>query len=146
MKVKRFLVEEKEFVMGEIESFLCRMGISYVKVENEIHCPNLILRFYEFNEIRPVILDLLGMMNSWDPLENMNREVIWDNLLVIGEEVPFQLGPHTNDFLLAAFKPPQRKEFISVAPRKDTPSPYPLPKNKKKQLQMENQRYMKKLK
>ena len=146
MQIKRLLVEEKEYVMGEIESFLCRMGISYVKVENEIHCPNLILRFYEFNEIRPVI---------WNLLMDMSREEISDNildsLLVIGEEVPFGVGGHNRDFLLEAFTRPKRalpqiEDFISVSPKRATPSPYPQPTNKRKQLQMENKKYMKKLK
>ena len=50
MQIKNILVEQKEYVMSEIERFLCVEGISYVKVDNEIHSPNLILRFYEFKE------------------------------------------------------------------------------------------------
>ncbi|MDE5587074.1 MAG: hypothetical protein K2I72_01730 [Bacilli bacterium] len=146
MQIKSLLVEEKEYVMGEIESFLCRLGISYVKVENEIHCPNLILRFYEFNEIKPVILDLLGIIDSWNPLKNINKETIWDCLLVTGEELPFSVGLHNRDFFLKAFTEPQRVEFIPMFPKKATPSPYPQPTNKRKQLQMENQKYMRKLK
>ena len=44
--------------MDAIEHFLCTTNISYVKIENEIHCSGLILRFYSFKSYREGTLSL----------------------------------------------------------------------------------------
>ena len=58
MKIKNFLVEQINSVMDEIEKILCLEGISYIRVDNEIHCPNVILRFYDI-ENRLVINEII---------------------------------------------------------------------------------------
>ena len=52
MEVKNLFVSNKKSTMEIIERLLCKMGISYVKIENEIHCPGLILRFFSFKSYR----------------------------------------------------------------------------------------------
>ena len=137
--VKRILVEEKELVMGEIESFLCRQGISYVKVENEIHIPNLILRFFDFEEYR--LICRVGLENI---IENFSLD---DLLLVNSNKV---LLPRYQEFLSdLKSKRPQREFIIPITTdtKKVKPTPYPpFRYNKRKKLQIENGKIMKKIK
>lgn len=37
MNVKKYLVENSEYFMNELERQLCIQGISYVRIENEFH-------------------------------------------------------------------------------------------------------------
>ena len=131
------MVEEKEFVMGEIESFLCREGISYVKVENEIHCPGLILRFFDFEECQSLyFLDLEDKIESFSLSGIYFAEVKKDE---------------TDSRFLSYFRheniPSEMMIKALGISKKEKPSPYPpIRNNKKKQLQMENGRIMKKIK
>lgn len=72
MKIKNFLVEQIDHIMDEVERILCLEGISYIKVDNEIHCPNLILRFYDM-ENRLVINEIIkkNLNNSRDKEGNV---------------------------------------------------------------------------
>lgn len=45
MNVKKYLVENSEYFMNELERQLCIQGISYVRIENEFHFNNQIIRF-----------------------------------------------------------------------------------------------------
>lgn len=139
MKIKRILVEEKEFVMGEIECFLCKQGISYVKVENEIHIPNLILRFFDFEEYESLyFLGLEGMIESLSlnniPFVEVRRE-------------PSLVNPEMFRHLESI---ESSREMVIQAlgiSGKEKPSPYPpVRNNKKQQLQIENEKTMKKIK
>lgn len=51
MKILNKLVSNKEVFMDELEKELCKMGISYVKVDNEIHFSETILRLYTYEEL-----------------------------------------------------------------------------------------------
>jgi len=154
MKIKRILVEEKEFVMGEIERFLCIEGISYVKVENEIHIPNLILRFYDFEKFK---FDLWNEM-----MERESQEYINLGLFIINDKsrkemedtlgsIDLSIGNERNgEEMISRLKRFSRVEplAIHIEPQvKNANTPYPPVKiNKKKQLQLENGRVRSKLK
>lgn len=51
MKVLNKLVSDKETYIDCLEKELCKMGISYVKVDNEIHFSETILRLYTYEEL-----------------------------------------------------------------------------------------------
>lgn len=48
MIVKNILVEDIDFIMDILERELCKRGISYVRIENEIHFQGKIIRFLNF--------------------------------------------------------------------------------------------------
>lgn len=145
MKVKNILVEEKEYVMSEIERFLCVDGISYVKVDNEIHCPNLILRFYEFKDY----LDSMITIRSED-IESPSL----DSLIRVKEEKeePISLasfGVVNIDLFSEKIMCPQEMFNLLEVDQHftETNKKIPYPKgNKRKQLQLENRKYMQRLK
>ncbi len=139
MKIKRILTEEKEFVMGEIECFLCKQGISYVKVENEIHIPNLIFRFLDFEEYES--LYFLGLE---DMIENFSLANI---PLVEVRREPSLVDPEMFRHLESIESSREMVIQTLGISREKQPSPYPpVQNNKRKQLQMENGKAMKKIK
>lgn len=136
MKIKRILTEEKEFVMGEIECFLCKQGISYVKVENEIHIPNLILRFFDFEEYES--LYFLGLESMIESFSLNNIEVRREPSLVNPEMFRHLESIESSREMVI--------QALGISGEKK-PSPYPpMRNNKKKQLQIENEKTMKKIK
>lgn len=48
MKIKNYIVENYQLFMGYLEEELCKNSISYVRIDNEIHFLNQIIRFYDF--------------------------------------------------------------------------------------------------
>lgn len=48
MKVKNYIVENYQLLMDSIEEELCKKGISYVRIDNEIHFLDQIIRFLDF--------------------------------------------------------------------------------------------------
>lgn len=152
MQIKNILVEQKEYVMSEIERFLCIEGISYVKVDNEIHCPNLILRFHEFEEY----LDSMVRIRLQQEMENsMNLEkMIEDSFIIIKkEETPLDdmLGLLKNINLERITEKAMRCQEVcdlmesSLSEIEKPKGAYPRV-NKRKQLQLENRKYMQRLK
>ena len=71
-------VSDKKSTMEKIKHFLCRMGISYVNVENEIHCANRILRFYSFDEYRDSMIsgEEMEIIEKDENLELIEVELI----------------------------------------------------------------------
>ena len=71
MKIKTILTEQIDYTMDQIERYLCINQISYVRVDNEIHCQDLIIRFFDFEkdkrEIRAGLLEIFEK-------ESQNRE------------------------------------------------------------------------
>lgn len=47
MKVRNFIIENRALFMDTLEQELCINGISYVRIDNEIHFFNQIVRFYD---------------------------------------------------------------------------------------------------
>ena len=58
MNVKKYLVENSEYFMNELERELCIQGISYVRIENEFHFNNQIIRFFDFDDLK-ILLPVL---------------------------------------------------------------------------------------
>lgn len=75
MNVKKYLVENSEYFMNELERELCIQGISYVRIENEFHFNNQIIRFFDFNDFRETMIK-----------EKMKEEIDFFKPLIVGEE------------------------------------------------------------
>lgn len=58
MNVKKYLVENSWYFMNELERELCIQGISYVRIENEFHFNNQIIRFFDFDDLK-ILLPVL---------------------------------------------------------------------------------------
>lgn len=127
MRVKNFLVDERAIVMDELERFLCIQGISYVKVENEIHCQDLILKFYEFEEYLQSDALLHQMTEGSMDILSIDLDAISSNLENIARK-PYPLLESNN--------------LENIASK-----PYPLLKsNKRKMLHQENKQQIQKIK
>ena len=91
MQIKNYIVDNIDIIMDRLEKELCQCGISYVRIENELHFDNKIIRFYDlamhknviisclFNNISidyfPSILDNLDALNNekfFCPIEEMS--------------------------------------------------------------------------
>ena len=56
MKIKNYIVENYQLLMDSLEVDLCKMGISYVRIDNEIHFLDQIIRFFDFEvDIREIV-------------------------------------------------------------------------------------------
>lgn len=55
MIVKNYIVENYREFMNELEKELCQNGISYVRIDNEIHFLDKIIRFIDFDIDRKLI-------------------------------------------------------------------------------------------
>lgn len=75
MNVKEYFVENSEYFMNELERQLCIQGISYVRVENEFHFNDQIIRFIDFNDFRETMIK-----------EKMKEEIDFFKSLIVGEE------------------------------------------------------------
>lgn len=47
MKIKNYIVDNYQLLMSCLEEELCKNGISYVRIDNEIHFQDQIIRFYD---------------------------------------------------------------------------------------------------
>ena len=56
MKVKSYIVENYQLLMDYLEEELCKNGISYVRIDNEIHFLDQIIRFFDFEIDREMII------------------------------------------------------------------------------------------
>ena len=113
MNVKKYLVENSEYFMNELERQLCIQGISYVRIENEFHFNNQIIRFFDFNDFRETMIK-----------EKMKEEIDFFK--------PLTLVSQNNEpifvtfFVLKFFKP-----LIVVEENYEKRTPYYEPRNKK---------------
>lgn len=69
MNVKKYLVENSEYFMNELERQLCIQGISYVRVENEFHFNNQIIRFFDFDDLKTLLPILMKEKLKEESLE-----------------------------------------------------------------------------
>lgn len=67
MKVKNYIIENYQVFMDQLEKELCQNNISYVRIDNEIHFLDKIIRFYESH---------IEMMLAWGHLYLENNEEI----------------------------------------------------------------------
>ena len=49
MKIKNYIVDNYQLLMSCLEEELCKKGISYVRIDNEIHFQDQIVRFYDID-------------------------------------------------------------------------------------------------
>lgn len=64
MKIKNFIVENKELILEYLERTLCQKGISYARIDNEIHFQNQIIRLYDIeNDLEEIIRFVIGKMD-----------------------------------------------------------------------------------
>lgn len=49
MQIKNYIVENYQLLMDCLEKELCQNGISYVRIDNEIHFLDKIIRFYDID-------------------------------------------------------------------------------------------------
>ena len=59
MKVKNYIVENCYIFIDELERELCKRGISYVRIDREIHFLDQIIRLYGFELDRDIIYSRL---------------------------------------------------------------------------------------
>jgi hypothetical protein len=59
MKVKNYIIENCYVFIDELERELCKRGISYVRIDREIHFLNQIIRLYDFELDRDIIYSRL---------------------------------------------------------------------------------------
>lgn len=57
MKIKNYLVENYQLLMGCLEEELCKNSISYVRIDNEIHFLDYIIRFYDLELDKSAIIN-----------------------------------------------------------------------------------------
>ena len=59
IKVKNYIIENCYVFIDELERELCKRGISYVRIDREIHFLNQIIRLYDFELDRDIIYSRL---------------------------------------------------------------------------------------
>ena len=59
MKVKNYIVENCYEFIDKLERELCKKGISYVRIDREIHFLDQIIRFYDFELDQNIIRDMI---------------------------------------------------------------------------------------
>ena len=79
MQIKTILTEQIDFTMEQVERYLCINQISYVRVENEIHCPGLILRFFDFEKEKIEIR--AGLLARWEKEQKQYKKELIEPLL-----------------------------------------------------------------
>lgn len=87
MKVKNYIVENASLFMDCLERELCQQGISYVKIENEIHFENQIVRLYDFEKDCVEIIKCLIMKELRE--QEQENKISLDSLLIIRKEEEF---------------------------------------------------------
>lgn len=77
MKVKSYIIENREEFVNQLEEELCKNGISYVKIDYEFHFLDQIIRFYDFEIDKRMIINSFLIRESQKQkkkLEEINLE------------------------------------------------------------------------
>lgn len=69
MNVKKYFVENSEYFMNELERQLCIQGISYVRIDNEFHFNNQIIRLFDFDDLKTLLPILMKEKLKEESLE-----------------------------------------------------------------------------
>jgi len=75
MKIKNYIVDNIDIVIETIERELCIKGISYVRIENEFHFNNQIIRLYDLELHRRIIFAWL-LNKEFEVLDSSLEESI----------------------------------------------------------------------
>jgi len=71
MRVKSYVIENREEFINELEKELCQNGISYVKIGYEFHFLDQIIRFYDFEIDKCMIINSFLMKESQKQMEKL---------------------------------------------------------------------------
>lgn len=75
MKIKNYIVDNIDIVIESIERELCIKGISYVRIENEFHFNDQIIRLYDL-EIHKRIIFAWLFSKEFEELNNHIEETL----------------------------------------------------------------------
>ena len=91
MKIRNYIVENYQLLMDCLEKELCKNGISYVRIDNEIHFQNQIIRFYDIElDIKEIISWLFTKIEIEDPIERfVLNPMVFNNIELLPEEKRF---------------------------------------------------------
>lgn len=82
MQVKNYIVENRNLFFEYLEKELCQNGISYVRIDNEIHFEDQIIRLYDFElDKDSIILSAFNKIEVQNYTNKILIEVIDSNLL-----------------------------------------------------------------
>lgn len=59
MQIKNYIVDNRELFFDYLEKELCQNGISYVRIDNEIHFQNKIIRLYDIKLDKRSIINFM---------------------------------------------------------------------------------------
>ncbi len=60
-KVRNYVVNDVDFLTDILEKYLCQMGEAYVRIDNEFHCFDKILRFFDSREYIDILEEVKGV-------------------------------------------------------------------------------------
>ena len=91
MKIRNYIVENYELLMDYLEKELCQNGISYVRIDNEIHFQDQIIRFYDIElDIEEIITWSFTKIEIEDPIERfVLNPMVFNNIELLPEEKRF---------------------------------------------------------
>ena len=72
MEIKNYLVENYQLIISYLEQELCKNNISYVRIDNEIHFLDQIIRFYDFELDRNDIINWI----FWNLVKFKKTEIV----------------------------------------------------------------------
>ena len=75
MKIKNYIVDNIDVIIESIERELCIKGISYVRIENEFHFNDQIIRLYDLELHKKIIFAWL-LSKEFEELDNNLEETI----------------------------------------------------------------------
>lgn len=73
MQIKNYIVDNIDVIIDSLERELCKQGISYVRIENEFHFNNQIIRLYDLVLHRKIIYEWL-LSKEFEELNNNLEE------------------------------------------------------------------------
>lgn len=70
MKIRNYIVENYQLLMSCLEEELCKNGISYVRIDNEIRFLDQIIRFFDFEIDKKIIINWSFSKMAFIDVEN----------------------------------------------------------------------------
>lgn len=95
MKVKSYIIENREEFINQLEKELCQQGISYVKIGCEFHFLDYIIRFYDFEIDRYMIINTFFVKEEQKRMKQLEEALS----IVELEEKNFRKY-NSNDFIV----------------------------------------------
>lgn len=77
MKVIKYIAENADLIMDDLERVLCKQGISYVRIDNEFHFQDKIIRILDFEKDHQ---DIIASSMCFDCTKSINpKSTQWIN-------------------------------------------------------------------